>query len=91
MTIGGVYDNVNKIAKFKTVSYDPSWMFDSTIEMSVCSDYGGVNSIACTVQNLKVKYDAYPAIFSIIQFANKGLNLTFLNFSSPLSYNDWRL
>ena len=78
MTVGGVYNNINKIAKFTTVSYDPSWMFDSTLEMSVCSDYGGVNSIGCTVQNLKIKYASYPSILSTIDFTNSGFNRRFL-------------
>ena len=81
LTIGGAYDNTNRVAKFTTVSYDPSWMFDSTIELSVCSDYGAANSIGYTVQNLKVKYAALPLALSIINFSNTGLNLTFLSYN----------
>jgi len=72
MMIGGVYDYTNKIAKFLTVSYHSTWKFDSTTELSVCSDYAGTNSIGCTVQNLKINYAAYSDAYSVISFANTG-------------------
>ncbi len=72
LALGGVYDDTNKLGKSLTVSYDSTWMFDSTIELSVCSDYGGANSIGCTVQNLKVNYAAHPTSQSLITFANTG-------------------
>lgn len=72
LTAGSVYDSIYKVNKFTTVGYDSSWFFDSTLEMSVCSDYGGANSIECTVQNLKVKYIADPVDYSIIDFTNTG-------------------
>ncbi len=70
ITLGGAYDNNNRVAKFLTVNYHSSWKFDSTTELSVCSDYGGADSIGCTVQNLKINYDAYSQTNSVITFAN---------------------
>lgn len=79
LTAGAAYDSANIISKSTTMSYGSDWKFDSTLEMSVCSDYGGTNSIECTVQNLKVKYAGYSSTDSIIDFANTGFVLSIFN------------
>jgi hypothetical protein len=52
-----------------TVSYGSDWTFDSTSLISVCSDYGGSNKIACTVDKLKVLYTYYSSS-KIVNTAN---------------------
>jgi len=77
VTGGGIVENTNNISPAIPISvtYGSDWAFDSTLKISVCSDYDGTNSIECTVQNLKVKYYFYGSVLSAIDFANQGLFL----------------
>ncbi len=52
-----------------TVSYGSGWTFDSTSVISVCSDYGGSDAIACTVDKSKVLYSFYSSS-AIVNTAN---------------------
>jgi len=71
---GGITENTNNVFSGIAVTYGSDWSFDSTLKISVCSDYDGSNSLGCTVQNLKVQYYFYSTLLSVIDFANQGLD-----------------
>jgi len=88
-TGGGLVSALNGADTSTMANYGSAWIFDLTLENAVCSDSGGVNSIGCTAQNIRVASSAYPAS-SILTFANQGLRefSFYLIFSSQ---TDWRL
>jgi len=74
-TGGGIVGNTNNPSSTSiTVTYGSDWSFDSTLQISVCSDYDGSSSLGCTVQNLKVQYYFYLSLLSVIDFANQGFS-----------------
>jgi len=64
------------------LNYGSDWVFDSSLEISICSDTNKDNSIGCIAQNLKVFYYYYGST-STIDFANSGS--VFLPFLADLN------
>ncbi len=65
-TGSGVIGAINTAAQITSlttpgVTYGSDWLFDSTLQFSVCSDSDGSNAIGCKVQNLKIVNDYYTA------------------------------
>lgn len=54
---------------YPTITYDPTWAFDSSTVISVCSDVNGNYAANCIVQNLKVSY-SIPFQFVTMPFSN---------------------
>lgn len=47
------------------LNYGSDWVFDSSLVVSVCSDYDGTDSIGCKIRNLKVFYSFYGDVTTI--------------------------
>jgi len=70
--VGGLMEDGNNIGTLTAadgLDYGFGWTFDSSLVISVCSDYNKVNSIGCKAQNLKVFYSIYQYTSSL-DFAN---------------------
>ena len=69
---GNFHDNVTSV---DGLSYGSNWAFDSSLMISVCSDYNKANSIGCKVQNMKVLSVLFERTRSIY-FTNSGFSLS---------------
>jgi len=80
--VGGLMEDGNNIGTVNVANgldYGSGWTFDSSLVISVCSDYNKVDSIGCKAQNLKVFYSLYEST-STLDFANSGF--PFISFSN---------
>ncbi len=68
--VGALTDNKNTFLSYTSISYGANWVFDSTLDISLCSDYNKVKSIACRLQNVKVIYSKVGTYLSIPDLAN---------------------